>query len=93
MILPLTNREIPVVVDDYVEREFGTGVVKITPAHDPNDFQVAQRHNLEAINIMNGDGSMNELSGYEGLDRFECRKKIVEDLEKGGYLEIGRAHV
>ena len=86
VILPLTNREIPVVVDDYVEREFGTGVVKITPAHDPNDFQVAQRHNLEAINIMNGDGTMNELSGYEGLDRFECRKKIVEDLEKGGYL-------
>ena len=86
VILPLTNREIPVVVDDYVEREFGTGVVKITPAHDPNDFQVAQRHNLEAINIMNGDGTMNELSGYEGLDRFDCRKKIVEDLEKGGYL-------
>ena len=88
VILPLSNREIPVVVDDYVEREFGTGVVKITPAHDPNDFQVAARHNLEQINIMNGDGTMNELAGaaYAGLDRFECRKRIVEDLEKGGYL-------
>lgn len=86
VLLPLSNREIPIVVDDYVEREFGTGVVKITPAHDPNDFQVAGRHNLPMVNIMNGDGTMNELSGYEGMDRFECRKKIVEDLEKGGYL-------
>ena len=88
VILPLSNREIPVVVDDYVECEFGTGIVKITPAHDPNDFQVAARHNLEQINIMNGDGTMNELAGaaYAGLDRFECRKRIVEDLEKGGYL-------
>ena len=86
VILPLTNREIPVVVDDYVEREFGTGVVKITPAHDPNDFQVAGRHDLECINIMNGDGTMNELSGYNGMDRFDCRKQIVEDLEKGGFL-------
>ena len=84
--LPLSNREIPVVVDDYVEREFGTGVVKITPAHDPNDFLVAQRHNLPALNIMNGDGTMNEHSGYEGLDRFECRKQIVKDLDAGGYL-------
>ncbi len=88
VLLPLANREIPIVADEYVEREFGTGVVKITPAHDPNDFQVAQRHQLEQINIMNGDGTMNELAGeaYKGLDRFECRKKIVEDLEKGGYL-------
>ncbi len=86
VLLPLSNREIPVVTDDYVEREFGTGVVKITPAHDANDFGVAQRHDLPALNIMNGDGTMNELSGYEGLDRFECRKKIVEDLEQGGYL-------
>lgn len=86
VLLPLANREIPVVVDDYVEREFGTGVVKITPAHDANDFGVAQRHDLPALNIMNGDGTMNELSGYEGLDRFACRKKIVEDLEAGGYL-------
>ena len=86
VLLPLSNKEIPVVADDYVEREFGTGVVKITPAHDANDFAVAQRHNLPAVNIMNGDGTMNELSGYEGLDRFECRKRIVEDLEKGGFL-------
>ncbi len=86
VILPLSNREIPVVVDDYVEREFGTGVVKITPAHDPNDFLVAQRHDLPALNIMNDDGTMNGESGYEGLDRFECRKQIVKDLEAGGYL-------
>jgi valyl-tRNA synthetase len=86
VILPLSNREIPVVVDDYVERDFGTGVVKITPAHDPNDFFVGQRHDLPALNIMNDDGTMNEHSGYDGLDRFECRKKIVEDLEKGGFI-------
>ena len=86
VILPLSGREIPVVFDDYVEMEFGTGVVKITPAHDPNDFAVAQRHNLTMVNIMNGDGTMNELSGYNGMDRFDCRKKIVEDLDKGGFL-------
>jgi valyl-tRNA synthetase len=86
VILPLSDKEIPVVADDYVERGFGTGVVKITPAHDANDFGVAQRHSLPAVNIMNGDGTMNELSGYEGLDRFECRKRIVADLEAGGYL-------
>ena len=86
VILPLSGKEIPVVADDYVEREFGTGVVKITPAHDANDFGVAQRHNLPAVNIMNGDGSMNELSGYAGLDRFACRKQIVADLEAGGFL-------
>jgi valyl-tRNA synthetase len=86
VILPLSNREIPVVVDDYVETAFGTGVVKITPAHDPNDFAVAQRHHLDVINIMNDDGTMNEKSGYNGMDRFDCRKKIIEDLEKGGFL-------
>ena len=87
VILPLCDREIPIVEDDYVEREFGTGVVKITPAHDPNDFQVAQRHNLPILNIMNGDGTMNEAAGrYAGMERFDCRKKIVEDLEKEGYL-------
>lgn len=85
--LPLCNREIPIVEDDYVEREFGTGVVKITPAHDPNDFMVAQRHNLPMVNVMNGDGTMNADSvRYEGMDRFECRKKIVADLEAEGYL-------
>ncbi|MBR1836850.1 MAG: valine--tRNA ligase [Kiritimatiellae bacterium] len=89
VILPLTGREIPVLPDDYVEREFGTGIVKITPAHDPNDFLVGKRHGLEEINIMNGDGTMNELAGaaYAGLDRFECREKIVADLDAGGFLD------
>ena len=87
--LPLNGREIPVLADDYVEKEFGTGIVKITPAHDPNDFQVGKRHGLEEINIMNGDGTMNELAGaaYNGLDRFECREKIVADLEAQGFLD------
>ncbi len=89
VILPITNREIPVLADDYVEKEFGTGIVKITPAHDPNDFQVGKRHGLEEINIMNADGTMNELAGaqYAGMDRFECREKIVADLEARGYLD------
>lgn len=89
LLLPLTEREIPVLADDYVEKDFGTGIVKITPAHDPNDFQVGKRHSLEEINIMNGDGTMNSLAGarYAGMDRFECRKAIVEDLEKGGFLD------
>ena len=89
VILPLTGREIPVLPDDYVEREFGTGIVKITPAHDPNDFLVGKRHGLEEINIMNGDGTMNELAGaaYAGLDRFACRERIVADLEAGGFLD------
>ena len=89
VVLPLTGREIPVLADDYVEREFGTGIVKITPAHDPNDFQVGKRHGLEEINIMNGDGTMNALAGaaYDGLDRFECRERIVADLEAGGFLD------
>ena len=89
VILPLTGREIPVLPDDYVEREFGTGIVKITPAHDPNDFLVGKRHGLEEINIMNGDGTMNELAGaaYAGLDRFACRERIVADLDAGGFLD------
>ena len=87
VILPLMDREIDIVADDYVEREFGTGVVKMTPAHDPNDFQVAKRHNLEFLNVMNGDGTMNENAGkYAGLDRFECRKQVVADLEAQGLL-------
>ncbi|MBO7377927.1 MAG: class I tRNA ligase family protein, partial [Clostridia bacterium] len=77
LILPLVNREIPVVADDYVDMEFGSGAVKITPAHDPNDFEVGLRHNLEVIRVMNDDGSMNEYAGkYCGLDRFEARKAI-----------------
>ena len=88
VILPLTGREIPVITDDYVEKEFGTGIVKITPAHDPNDFQVGKRHALEEINIMTDDGHMNELSDrYNGMDRFECRKALVADLEKEGCLD------
>ncbi len=88
VILPLTGREIPVISDDYVDREFGTGIVKITPAHDPNDFIVGKRHNLEEINIMTDDAHMNALAGqYEGMDRWECRKAIVADLEAGGYLD------
>ena len=89
VILPLTGREIPVIADDYVDREFGTGIVKITPAHDPNDFLVGKRHNLAEINIMNDDGSMNELAGakYCGMDRWKCREAIVTDLEAGGFLD------
>ncbi|MDO4288186.1 MAG: valine--tRNA ligase [Eubacterium sp.] len=86
--LPLVNKEIPVVADDYVDVEFGTGVVKMTPAHDPNDYEVGKRHNLEEINVMNEDGTMNELAGkYAGMDRYECRKAVVEDLKALGLLE------
>ena len=86
-ILPLVGRELPIVGDTYVDREFGTGVVKITPAHDPNDFEVGVRHNLERINVMNDDGTMNENAlEFAGLDRFEARKQIVEKLNEGGYL-------
>ncbi len=89
VILPLTGREIPVISDMYVEKEFGTGIVKITPAHDPNDFLVGKRHNLEQINIMTDDGRMNELAGakYCGMDRFACRAALVADLEAGGFLD------
>lgn len=87
VILPLLNKAIPVVADEYVETDFGTGVVKITPAHDPNDFKVGQRHNLPVINLMNADGTMNENCGiYQGLTREEARERIVADLEKAGAL-------
>lgn len=87
VILPLMNREIPIIADEYVEQDFGTGVVKITPAHDPNDFEVGNRHNLPRINVMNDDATMNELAGkYEGMDRFAARKAIVKDLEESGLL-------
>jgi len=83
VILPIVGREIPIVGDDYVDMEFGSGVVKITPAHDPNDFEVGNRHNLERVLVMNEDGSMNAKAGkYQGLDRFECRKQIVKDLQE-----------
>ena len=86
-ILPIMNREIPIVGDDYCEIGFGTGAVKMTPAHDPNDFEVGLRHNLEVIRVINDDGTINENGGkYNGMDRYECRKAIVKDLEEQGYL-------
>ena len=85
--LPLTGRQIPVIADEYVDKEFGTGCVKITPAHDPNDFEVGKRHNLEEINILNDDATVNELGGkYAGMDRYEARKAMVEDLKELGLL-------
>ena len=87
VLLPLVNKEIPIVADSYVEMDFGTGVVKITPAHDPNDFEVGLRHNLPVINVFTEDAHINENGGkYQGLTREECRKAIVKDLEAGGYL-------
>ena len=87
LILPLVGREIPVVADSYVDMEFGTGVVKITPAHDPNDFEVGKRHDLPVLNVLTEDAKIvDDYPDYAGMDRYEARKKIVEDLEKGGYL-------
>ncbi|ALV20826.1 MULTISPECIES: valine--tRNA ligase [Carnobacterium] len=87
VLLPLMNREIPIVADEYVEKDFGTGVVKITPAHDPNDFEVGNRHDLPRVNVMHEDGTMNELAGkYAGMDRFAARKAVVKDLEAEGHL-------
>lgn len=93
VILPLVNREIPVIADEYVDMEFGTGVVKITPAHDPNDFEVGLRHNLPQLRVMNDDATMNELAGkYSGMDRYEARKQIVNDLESLGLLVKVEGH-
>jgi len=87
LLLPLTDREIPVIADEYVDKEFGTGCVKITPAHDPNDFEVGLRHNLEQIKVMNDDATMNKFAGkYEGMDRYECRKAMLVDLAEMGLL-------
>ncbi len=87
LILPLVGREIPVIADEYVDKEFGTGCVKITPAHDPNDFEVGQRHNLEMIKVLNDDATINSYGGkYEGMDRYEARKAMVKDLEEQGLL-------
>ena len=92
-ILPLVGRELPIVADDYVDKDFGSGAVKMTPAHDPNDFGVGQRHNLEEINVMNEDGTMNELAGkYQGMDRYECRKQLMKDLEEAGYVIAIKDH-
>lgn len=86
-VLPLVGRELPIVADEYVDKEFGTGAVKMTPAHDPNDFEVGKRHGLEEINVMNDDATMNDLAGkYVGMDRYECRKALVADLDEAGYL-------
>ena len=87
VILPLVNKEIPIVADEYAEMEFGTGCVKLPPAHDPNDFEVGLRHNLEVLRVLDDNGKVNELGGkYQGLDRYEARKQIVADLEEQGYL-------
>ena len=94
LILPLVNREIPVIADEYVEKDFGTGCVKITPAHDPNDFLVGQRHGLEQIRVLNDDATVNAFGGkYEGMDRYEARKALVADLEAGGFLVKVEDHV
>ncbi|MGN0335673.1 MAG: valine--tRNA ligase [Lachnospiraceae bacterium] len=94
VIVPLINREIPVIADSYVDKEFGTGVVKITPAHDPNDFEVGRRHNLPEINILNDDATINENGGkYAGLDRYEARKLMVKELEESGLLVKIEEHV
>ena len=95
ILLPLANREIPIVQDDYVDMEFGTGAVKITPAHDPNDYEIGLRHDLAFINIMNEDATINDLAPekYRGMDRYECRKAIVKDLEELGLLDKIEEHL
>lgn len=93
LILPLVNRKIPIIADEYVDMEFGTGLVKITPSHDPNDFEVGLRHNLEQINVLDDSANIKYADcPYNGLDRFTARKKIVEDLKAGGYLEKIEEH-
>ncbi|NLV33237.1 MAG: valine--tRNA ligase [Clostridiaceae bacterium] len=94
VILPLVNKKIPVIADEYVEKDFGTGVVKITPAHDPNDFEVGLRHNLPIINAMNDDATMNDNAGqYSGLDRYEARKRMVKDLENARLIDKIEKHM
>jgi valyl-tRNA synthetase len=93
IILPILNREIPVIADHFVDPEFGTGIVKVTPAHDPNDFEMGQRHGLESINIMNPDATMNENAGdYQGMDRFECRERLLADLKERDLLVKVESH-
>lgn len=92
--LPIIGRELPIIADDYVDIEFGSGAMKVTPAHDPNDFEIGNRHDLERINVMHPNGVINELGGkYEGMDRFDCRKALVKDLENEGYLIKIEDHV
>jgi len=93
VILPVLNRKFKIIKDNFVDSSFGTGIVKVTPAHDPNDFEMGQRHNLESINVMNPDGTMNDNAGpYAGMDRFECRKKILKELENSGHLQKVEKH-
>jgi len=93
LILPIVNRRIPLFADEYVDKEFGTGAVKVTPAHDPNDFEMGLRHNLEQIKVINNDGTMGEGAGkYNGMDRYECRKALVKELEKLGVLVSVEEH-
>ena len=94
LILPVVEREIPIIADAFVDPEFGTGAVKVTPAHDPNDFLMGQRHNLPQVNVMNEDGTMNENAGddYEGMDRFECREALLEELRQKKLLEATEPH-
>lgn len=93
VVLPMVGREIPIVADSFVDAEFGTGMVKVTPAHDPNDFEIGQRHSLEQITVIGLDGKMTEEAGrYAGLDRYECRKQLVQDLEEAGLLEKVESH-
>jgi len=88
VLLPILNKPIPVIFDKYVDMEFGTGALKITPAHDPNDFEIGNTHHLERIKVIDENGMMNDLAGpYQGMDRFECRERIVEDLKMGDLLE------
>ena len=89
-ILPILGRELPIIVDEYVDLEFGTGALKVTPAHDPNDYEIGQRHELEQVNILNPDGSLNENAGtkYQGMDRLECREVLVEDLRAQGTIYL-----
>lgn len=94
VILPLMNREIPIIADSYVDKEFGTGIVKITPGHDPNDYEVGKRNHLQEINILNDDGTLNKNAGpYQGLDRFEARKKILIDMDDLGFLSRTEEHL
>ena len=87
IILPIAKREIPVISDSYVELKFGTGIVKVTPAHDPSDFEAGLRHNLETINVINPDATMNEKAGkYKGMDRYVCRQVLLKDLQKAEYI-------
>src|SRR5699024_4516598 len=92
--LPIIGRELPIIADSYVDKDFGSGAMKVTPAHDPNDFEIGNRHDLERINVMHPNGVINELGGkYEGLDRFDCRKQLVSDLEDEGYMLKIEAHM